>query len=331
MIRRRTILVGIAAALAPGRRVAQAQQRAATRRVGVLMAQPASDPVGQARAAALMQGLDARGWKEGATLRIDWRWANSDPALFARDAAALIAAGPDVLVAMATPSVEALQRQTTTIPIVFVQVIDPVGQGFVASLARPGGNTTGVSNYDAPMTGKWLQMLTQITPPVAHAAVLFNPATAPFAPLYMHTLEDAAASLGVTVRAAPCRDDAEIEAMMAALAGEARGGLLVLPESFTVSHRDAIIRLAARYRLPAVYPFRYYAAEGGLIAYGIDEFEPFRRAADYVDRILKGAKPGDLPVQRPTKFDLVINMKTAKALGVTVAPPLLATADEVIE
>ena len=232
---------------------------------------------------------------------------------------------------MGSPAVEALRRQTSTIPIVFALVTDPVGQGFVASLARPGGNITGFSAYDPPMAGKWLGMLTQITPPVARVAVLFNPATAPYAGLMLRAIEDAAPSFAVTVRAAPVHDDAEIEAMMAGLAREERGGLLVLPGAFTNVHRDAIVALAARHRLPAVYPFRFFATIGGLMSYGIDHDDLFRRAAAYVDRILKGAKPGDLPVQRPTKFELVINLKTAKALGITVAPSLLATADEVIE
>ena len=213
----------------------------------------------------------------------------------------------------------------------FTNVSDPVGQGFVASVARPGGTITGFSNYDPPMAGKWLGLLTQITPPVAHTAVLYNPATATYAGLMMHAIEAAARSLAVAVRAAPCRDDADIEAVVVGLAHEEHGGLLVLPGAFTGAHRDAIIALAARHRLPAIYPFRFFTASGGLMSYGTDQRDQFRRAADYVDRILKGAKPGDLPVQAPTKFELVINLKTATALGVTIAPSFLAGADEVIE
>jgi putative ABC transport system substrate-binding protein len=214
---------------------------------------------------------------------------------------------------------------------VFVAVADPVSQGLVGSLPRPGGNITGFSIFDPPMAGKWLAMLTQITPPVARVAVLFNPATAPFAGLMLRVIEETARSLAVAARAAPCHDDAEVEARMAGLARGERGGLLVLPENFNIVHREVIITLAARYRLPAVYPYRFFTAIGGLMSYGIDPDDLFRRAASYVDRILKGAKPADLPVQNPSKFELVINLKTAKALGLTVAPSLLDNAEEVIE
>ncbi len=302
------------------------------RRLGVLMWQLASDPEGQARAAALVQGLGALNWKEGGNLRIDWRWAGGNPALFARYAAELVALGPDILLAgSSSTAVKALRRQTSTIPIVFVGVVDPVGQGFVESLARPGGTITGFSNYDPPMAGKWLGMLTQITPPVGRVAVLYNRANAPYSGLMLHAIEEAARSLAVAVRAAPVNDDAEIEAMMAGLAHEERGGVLVLPDIFTGMHRDAIVGLAARHRLPAVYPQRYLAGREGLMSYGIETTDLYRRAAAYVDRILKGAKASDLPVQNPTKFELALNLKTAKALGVTFPPSLLAAADEVIE
>jgi putative tryptophan/tyrosine transport system substrate-binding protein len=214
---------------------------------------------------------------------------------------------------------------------VFVTVADPIGQGFVASLARPGGNVTGFSVFDAPMAGKWLGMLTQITPPVTRVAMLFDPATTPYASLMLRTVEEAAPSFAVTVRGAPVNSDPEVEAMMAELARQARGGVLVLPSVFTATHRDAIIALAARYRLPAVYSYPFFAAAGGLMSYGVDLADLHRRAADYVDRILKGDNPSDLPVQLPIKFNLVINLKTAKALDITIAPSLLATADEVIE
>jgi putative tryptophan/tyrosine transport system substrate-binding protein len=330
-VTRRTVLAGIAATMAPGPLVAQAQQRDGMRRLGVLMTYLENDPVGKTRAAALVQGLGALNWHEGDNLQIGWRWAGGDPALFDRFTAELVALRPEILVAHGSLSVAALRRQTSTIPIVFALVADPVGQGFVASLARPGGNITGFSSYDSPMAGKWLGMLTQITPPAARVAVLYNPATAPYAGLMLRAIEDAALSVAVAVRAAPCRDDAEIEAMMVALAREERGALLVLPGVFADVHRDAIVALAARHRLPAVYPHRFFAAAGGLMSYGTNNDDLFRRAAGYVDRLLKGAKPGELPVQRPTKFELAINLKTAKALGITVAPALLATADEVIE
>jgi len=310
---------------------AWAQPRDKMRRLGVLMASLGSDGEGQKRATALVQGLDALSWRDGGNLSIDWHWAGGDPALFQRNAAEMVALSPEALVAEASPSVEALRQQTSTIPIVFVIVTDPVGQGFVESLARPGGNITGFSNYDPPMAGKWLGMLTQITPPVARVAVLYNPATAPYAGLYLRAIEDIAPAFAVAVQTAPVNDDAEIEAVTAKLTQEERAGLLVLPDTFTRLHRAAIVALAARYHLPAVYPFRYFAASGGLMSYGIEIEDLFRRSAGYIDRLLKGAKASDLPVQQPTKFTLVINLKTAKALGVTVPLALLAGADEVIE
>jgi putative ABC transport system substrate-binding protein len=310
---------------------ARAQQREKMRRIGVLMGSP-NDSVGHANATALVQGLSALGWQEGRNLRIALRWLGGiEPALSERYVAEVIAFGPEVLVGVGSAEMAAVRRRTSTIPIVFTNVTDPIGQGFVESLAHPGGNITGFSNYDPPMAGKWLTMLTQITPPVARVTVLYNPATAPFAGLLLRAIEEAAPSLKVTVRAAPVNDDAEIEALMVGLAREERGGLLVLPNLFTTVHRDAIVALASRHRLPAVYAFRYFTAIGGLMSYGIDQPDLYRRAAGYVDRILTGAKPGDLPVQRPTKFELSINLKTAAALGITIAPSLLDTADEVIE
>jgi putative ABC transport system substrate-binding protein len=324
-----TTLLGGAAAMWP--LAARTQPHDRLRRLGVLEGNRANDSQAQANAAALVQGLAALNWKEGDNLRIDWRWGGGDPALFARYAAELVALGPEVLLADSTPSLEVLRRQTRTIPIVFVGVFDPIGQDFVASLAHPGGNITGFGAFDSPMAGKWLEMLTQITPPVARVAVLFNPATTPYADLILHTVEHAAPSFAVAVRAAPVDSVSEVEAMMAGLAREARGGVLVLPTVFTVSHRDAIIALAARYRLPAVYSFRFFAADGGLMSYGSDLADLHRRSAAYVDRILKGDRPGDLPVQQPTKFDLVINLKTAKALGLSVPLTLQVAADAVIE
>jgi len=311
---------------------ARAQQRAGPRRLGVLMGYVENDPEGQSDAVAFVQGLGALNWKEGSNLRIDWRWGDSDPALFERYAAELIALGPEVLlVGSSSTAVDALRRRTSTIPIVFANITDPVGQGFVASLAHPGGNITGFSNYDPLMAGKWLGMLTQLTPPVAHAAALYNPATTPYAHLLLQAIEEAAPSLAVAVRAAPVKDDAEIEATMAGLAREEHGGLLVLPDAFNNAHRDAIVALAVRHRLPAVYPFRFFAVAGGLMSYGIDLIDLFRNSAAYVDRILKGTAPADLPVQAPVTFKVVVNLKTAKALGLTIPPTLLVAADEVIE
>jgi putative tryptophan/tyrosine transport system substrate-binding protein len=330
-MRRRTLIAGVVAALVPRPLAAQAQPAGGMRRLGVLLSLRANDPEGQAYAAALAQGLGALGWKDGGNLRIDWRWAGGDPTLIERYAAELVALGPDAIVVFSSACLEALRRRTSTLPLVFTVVSDPVGQGFVASLAHPGGNITGFSAYDPPMASKWLEMLTQITPPVANVAVLYNPATAPYAGLMLHDIEAAAPSLGVSVRAAPYRDDAELKAIMAGLAREEHSGLLFLQDFFAIVHRNAVVALAAQYRLPAVYPYRFIAASGGLMSYGTEYADLFRRAAAYVDRILKGVEPADLPVQAPTKFELVINLETAKALGVTFPPLLLAGANEVVE
>jgi putative ABC transport system substrate-binding protein len=309
---------------------ARAQQALRVRRVGVLMGAVESDPARRSQLAAFRGALAKLGWREGSNLGIEVRWG-ADPELCARYAAELVALGPEVLLADSSPSLEALHRQTRTIPIVFVTVADPVGQGFVANLAHPGGNITGFSVFDAPMASKWLEMLTQITPPVTRVAMLFNPATTPYANLILQAMEEAAPSFAVAVRAAPVNSDSEVDAVMAALAREGRGGVLVLTSIFTATNRDAIITLAARHRLPAVYAFPFFAEAGGLMSYGVDVADVHRRAADYVNRILNGDKPGDLPVQTPTKFHLVINLKTARALDITVATSLLAIADEVIE
>jgi len=330
MIGRRQFITLLGGAAVVGPLAARAQQAERVRRIGVLMGAVESDPARQSQLAAFRGALAKLGWREGSNLGIEVRWGG-DPELCARYAAELVALGPEVILADASPSVEALQRQTRTIPIVFVTVADPIGQGFVANLAHPGGNTTGFSVFDAPMAGKWLEMLTQITPPVTRVAMLFNPATTPYANLMFRAMEDAAPSFAVAVRAAPVNSESEVDAMMAALAREGRGGVLVLTSIFTVTHRDAIIGLAARHRLPAVYAYSFFAEAGGLMSYGVDVADVHRRAADYVNRILKGDKPGDLPVQMPIKFNLVINLKTAKALDITVATSLLATADEVIE
>jgi len=324
-------LAGIAAVLASGSSRALAQPGGGMRRIGALMSQLENEPIMQTRAKAIVDALGALNWKEGDNIRIDWRWAGGDPALFERYATELVALRPDLLLANGTPSVAAMQRQTSTIPIVFVVVTDPVGQGFVASLSRPGGNITGFTDFDPPMANKWLSMLAQISPPTARTTALFNPATAPFASLMLRAIEEAAPSFALAVRTAPCRDGAEIEAAMTELARNERGGLLVLPDAFTFEKRAVIVESAARNRLPAIYWHRSFVADGGLMSYGVDNTDAFRRAAGYVGRILSGEKPADLPVQAPTKFEMVINLKTARALGVSFAPALLATADEVIE
>jgi putative ABC transport system substrate-binding protein len=325
-VKRRTVLAGIAALLAQRPLMAQTPAR-----LGVLMGNLADDPVGQTYVAALTRGLRALDWQEGAKLRIDWRWTGGDPALFDHYAAELIALGPDVLLAQASPSVVALRRNTGTIPIVFTMVSDPVGQGFVENLAHPGGNVTGFSDFNALMASKWLEMLTQVAPPVARVAVMYNPATTPYAGLMMRAIEDAAPTFAIAVQSAPCRDAAEIQSVIAELARGERGGLLVLTDIFTIVHRDTILASAAQHRLPTVYFARSFTVAGGLMSYGIDYADLFLRSAGYIDRILKGTSPRDLPVQQPTKFELVINLKTAKARDINLSTTLLATADEVIE
>jgi putative tryptophan/tyrosine transport system substrate-binding protein len=334
-MKRRTVLAGIATILAQPAVMAQTPAQGGMRRLGVLMGNTADDPVGQSYAAALTRGLRGLDWQEGQNLRIDWRWTGGDPALFDRYAAELLALGPDVLLAQSSPSVVALRRITTTIPIVFTMVSDPVGQGFVENLAHPGGNVTGFSDFNSLMASKWLEMLTQVAPPVARVAVLYNPTTAPYAGPMLREIAAAAPSFSIATEAAPCHDAAGIEAMIAELArqerGGARGGLLVLTDIFNIVHRDTILAAAARASLPTVYFARSFAMAGGLMSYGIDYADLFLRSADYIDRILKGTNPRDLPVQQPTKFELVINLKTAKARDINLSMTLLATANEVIE
>jgi ABC-type uncharacterized transport system substrate-binding protein len=322
------VLLGCAAAVWP--LAGHAQQPERIRRVGVLIPFPENDPDAQRIVTALVHGLGRFGWVEGKNIRIDYRFAAGDPTLYKTYAAELVGLAPDAILASATPAVAALRQQTRTIPMVFVLVVDPVGQGFVQSLPRPGGNITGFSAYDAPIMGKWLQFLKEIAPDVTRVAVIFNPDTAPFAPLYNRAIEAAASTFGMTVTQAPVHDDAAIEEAVAAQAREPGGGLIVLPESFSVTHRDVIIAAAARHSLPMFCPDQFPRA-GGLMSYWFDTVEVHAQAASYIDRILKGASPADLPVQQPTKFSLIINLKTAKALGLTVPPSLLARADEVIE
>ncbi|MDF0582599.1 ABC transporter substrate-binding protein [Bradyrhizobium yuanmingense] len=306
---------------------ALAQQPNATRRLGVLSVTAADDAIGQTRSMALVEALAGQGWKERDNLKIDWRNGGGDRARIAQLADELIALKPDILLAVGTPSVEELRRRTTTIPIVFAVVTDPVSQGFVENLAHPGGNLTGFTDYDGPLAGKWLEMLTQVTPKVSRVAVVFNPATAPFAPLMLRTIEDAGRALHMTVEPAPVHDAASI----AALASRKSDGLLVLPDFFTMANRAQLLSAIAQAGVPAVFWSRTFVDEGGLMSYSTDSIEQLRRAADYIDRILKGARPADLPVQNPTKFELALNLKAARALGVTLSPGLLAIANDVIE
>jgi len=321
------ILLGGSAAAWP--LAARAQQGDRMRRIGVLMYLPADDPEGQARLAALAQGLKQLGWSDGGNLRIDTRWANADD--IRRHAVELAALAPDVLVAgTGTATVAPLLQATRTVPIVFVTVIDPVGAGFVASLARPGGNATGFTLYEYGMSGKWLELLKEIAPRVTRAAVFRDPAIASGIGQF-GAVQAVAPSLGVELSPVDVRDAGEIERAVAAFASGLNGGLIVTASGSATGHRQLIVTLAARHRLPTVYSSRVFVTAGGLISYGPDLNDQFRRAAGYVDRILKGEKPADLPVQAPTKFELVINLKTAKALGLEVPSTLLARADEVIE
>jgi putative ABC transport system substrate-binding protein len=299
------------------------------RRVGVLMLWSKNDPFSQKSRSAFEQALGRFGWVEGKNIRIDYRFASGDPALFKTYAAELVGFMPDAILTSTTPGVAALREQTRTIPIVFVLVADPVGQGFVQSLARPGGNVTGFTSFDTALMGKWLQLLREVAPGVTRVAAIFNPDTTPYA-FFTRDTEAAATSLGMTVTPAPVHDDAAIEEAIAALAREPGGGLICLPDSFNGTHREAIIAAAARHRLPLIGA-SVFPRSGGLRSYWIDEPDLYSQAASYIDRILNGASPADLPVQQPTKYSLIINLKTAKALGLSVPERVLDLADEVIE
>jgi putative ABC transport system substrate-binding protein len=310
---------------------ARAQQSDRMRSIGVLMARAESNVEGQAHVAAFREGLQDLGWVEGRDIRIDIRWGALDAALMQRFAKELVAPQPDLILTQNTPTTASVLQQTRTIPIIFANVSDPIGSGFVASLPRPGGNVTGFTNLEASLAGKWLDLLREIAPRVNRVAFLFNPATAPYAEYYLNPFKAAAASVAVEAIAAPVRDASELASALAAQAREPNGGLIVMPENFTAFHRVEITSLAARYRLPAVYPYRYFTELGGLLSYGNDQVDNYRRAATYADRILKGAKPSELPVQSPVKFELMINLKAAKAIGLDVPWILQQRADEVIE
>jgi putative ABC transport system substrate-binding protein len=307
-----------------------AQQPERVRRVGVLMPYTANDPEGQARVAAFLQGLQQSGWTVGGNLRIDIRWATAEAVRIRKDAAELAALAPDVIFANGVGSVGILLQATRAVPIVFAVVADPVGAGYVNSLARPGGNATGFSTFEYGIGGKWLEILKEIAPDVKRAAVIRDAAQSAGLGLF-GAIQSAASSAGLVVTPVNVRDATDIERSVAAFARSPHGGLIVTPGSLAAFHRNLIVELAARHRLPAVYPARFFAGTSGLISYGPDLLDQNRRAASYVDRILKGAKPADLPVQAPTKYELVINLKTARVLGLTVPPGLLARADEVIE
>jgi len=308
----------------------RAQQAVRVRRIGVLVAFAEDDPETKTRLTAFRRGLERRGWNEGLNVHIDARFAAGRPAQFQVLAKELVALQPDVILAQTPPITVALQRESPTIPIVFVSVSDPIGSGFAASLARPGGNITGILQFEAGITGKWLAMLKEIAPRLARAALLGNPKTTAY-DYFLQAAEATAPSLAIEVVPGRVETAADIERVIVDLSHGANSGLFLPPDTTTAVHRDFIIALASRYRLPSVYSIRFFVAAGGLMSYGIDQVEVFQYAASYVDRILRGANPADLPVEAPTKYETILNLKTAKALGLDVPPSLLVRADEVIE
>jgi putative tryptophan/tyrosine transport system substrate-binding protein len=328
-MRRREFIAGLGGTTVAWPFVACAQQPERVRRIGVLMggAPTGQNPIAYA---AFLRRLGKLGWTDGRNVRIEARWANSDPELVRSYGTELAGHSPDVFLVQSNPALAALRSLAGNTPIVFVHVADPVGSGFVASLARPGGNITGFTNFEPSMGSKWLQMLNQVAPHVAHAAALFHPET-PANVAFWRDAEAAAPKMGIRVVAAGVHNADEVEHAITAVAVQPYSGLVVCPHTVTEVHLRLIIELAAKYRLPAVYPFRYHAEAGGLLSYGVDAMDLVPRAADYVDRILRGTNPGNLPVQAPIKFELIVNLKTANALGLTVPPTLLARADEVIE
>src|SRR6516162_4825832 len=330
-MRRREFITLLGGATAAWPLAARAQQTQRPRRIGILMG-VADDAETKAWLVTFNLRLEQLGWQAGHNLQIDERWTAGDPERNLRFAGELLAMQPDAVFAFSSVAVAALQQESGTVPIVFTAISDPVGSGFVESLARPGRNATGFTNFVPTMAAKWLEVLKEIAPQVRRAVLLYNPQTAPYvAEYYQRPFEAAAPSFGVQAIAVLVRQTAEIESAIGDLAREPGGGLVVPPDNFSYVHRELIFTLAARHRVPAVYPFRFMAREGGLVSYGVDLGETFPRAAEYIDRILKGTRPDALPVQAPTNFELAINLKTAKGLGIEIPPTLLARADEVIE
>jgi putative ABC transport system substrate-binding protein len=331
-IRRREFITFLGGAATAWPLRLSAQQAERMRRIGVIMPFAADDPESMARVAAFLQGLQELGWTDGRNVRIDFRWAAGDADRYRKYATELVAIEPSIILATGSSALGPLQRETRTVPIVFVQVTDPVGGGFVESLARPGGNATGFTHFEYGISGKWLELLKQIAPRVTRAAVIRNP-TLTSGTAQLAAIQAVAPSFGVELSSIGVRDAGEIERGITAFArgGPNSGGLIVTVSPSASVQRELIITLAARHRLPAIYPYRYFVTSGGLISYGTDTIDPYRRAAGYVDRILKGEKPADLPVQAPTKYELIINLKTAKTLAIEVPATLLAHADEVIE
>jgi len=330
-MRRRDFIKVVAGSAAAWPLEARAQQAAPMRRIGVLLRVANDDPDAQRDLQAFRDGLQALGWSVDKTILIEYRYASADPAQMDIYAEELVGLPAEVILAGGSLAVAALQRATQTTPIVFVRVADPLSQKFVASLAHPGGNVTGFTSFEFDISGKWLELLKRTAPHLLRVALMFNLATAPYGPGVLHSFESAAKSFGIEPVGAQVHDPADIEGVISVLSRGADGGLIVLPDAFTDVYRNQIIALATRYHVPTIYPYHYFTAAGGLMSYGVKSADIFRRAATYVDRILKGEKAADLPVQRPTSFELTINLKTAKALGLAVPQSLLATADEVIE
>jgi putative ABC transport system substrate-binding protein len=329
-MRRREFITLLGGAAAAWPLVARAQQPGGVRRVGVLTALSENDPEVKAWLRAFQDELQRLGWAQGRNIRIDYRWASGGHQRLPTYAAELVGMAPDVLFAAATPALAALHRETRTVPIVFAGVADPVAQGFVQSLARPGGNITGFTTYEYSIGGKWLELLKDTAPSTRRVAVIFDPDN-PSQVHYVQAIEASAPSFGVQLTLAGVHNAAEVERAIDGFAQQPNGALIVAPNFVTTLHRDLIISMAGRHRLPAVYPYRIFTTAGGFISYGIDLAETYRHAASYVDLILKGAKPSELPVQLPAKFELVVNLKAAKALGLAIPEPFLQHADEVIE
>jgi ABC-type uncharacterized transport system substrate-binding protein len=328
-MRRREFIVSLGSAAASWSLAAYAQETDRVRRIGVLMSGPADDAEGRSRLEGFLRGLQELGWAPGRNLRIDYRWA-TDSTHLSKYAAELISLTPEVIFASTSSSTAALQRANRSVPIVFAAVTDPIGQGFVASLSRPGGNITGFALYEYGISTKWLQLLKEVAPRLTHVAVLRDPAL-PFTSGELGAMQGVAQLLSVNVSAINVRDAGEVEDGIATFAHEPNGGLVILGSPVTLAHRDLIITLAAQHKLPAIYTTGYFATNGGLMSYGPDRVELYRRAAGYVDRILQGEKPADLPVEAATKYQLVVNLKAARGLGLIVPMSLLARADEVIE
>jgi putative ABC transport system substrate-binding protein len=333
-IGRRQFISALGSATVAWPLAARAQQPKRVRRIGVLMTRAADDPEGQAYLGAFVRGLQEAGWADGRNVEIDTRYAAGDTRLFRKYAAELVALGPDVLLAPSTPAVTALHQASPAVPIVFAGISDPIRSGFVESYSRPGGNITGFTNFEATLGGKWLGLLKEIVPSIKHASMLFNPETlnaGASGGIYLPSIEAAAHVLSIELIASPIHNPADIGDVFAAIAKSPDRGLIVMPDVFTFANRDRIVAQAARYQIPTVYPLVMFVKAGGLLSYGADAADIYGRAASYIDRILKGEKPANLPVQEPIKFELVVNLKTAKALGLTVPTTLLTTADEVIE